>query len=86
MTEKFKWINNYLFYKRIAILYIVKYTDKCRIYDSLVYNSGIAVLFPKLVSNYYGKVDDVIVKIERELYTFSKDFIHYYNTKYQIKE
>lgn len=85
MTEKFKWLNNFLYYEKTVILYVIEYTSKWKIYKDLVYNSGIAILLKRSKDNYYGTPEEVIENVERDLYVFARDFLFYYKKKYNIE-
>ena len=85
MTEKFKWLNNFLYYEKIVILYVTQYANKWRVYKNLVYNSGIAILLKRSKENYYGTPDEVIENVEKDLYIFAKDYLYYYRKKYNIE-
>ncbi len=85
MTEKFKWMNNFLYYEKTVILYVKEYKNKWKIYKDLVYNSGIAILLKKSKDNYYSTPSDVIENVEKDLYIFARDFLYYYKNKYKIE-
>ena len=82
MTEKFKWINGMCYWKDIAILYIKQYNVKSNLYYSKQLQSGIAVLFCDKVFPDFDDTNELIENIEKHLYGFCKDFIAYYEQKY----
>ena len=82
MTENFKWINGMCYWKDVAILYIKQYKVYAKLYYNKDLQSGIGVLFCNRVFPDYDKVNELIENTEKHLYKFCKEFIEYYDYKY----